>query len=76
MSQIEYFAAVAEFIRGKGIAQSPTARLAPTQGTVAVSDRLALQRRAEWLEALRQRKLRSISNACLPQPGEGARGLR
>jgi hypothetical protein len=33
MSQTEYDAAVAEFIRSKGVTRCPTVCLAPTQGT-------------------------------------------
>jgi len=58
MSQTEQEAAVTEFIRSKGVTRCPTVCLAPTQGTVATCDRLALRRRAEQLEALRQEKLR------------------
>jgi hypothetical protein len=52
MSQTEYESAVTEFIRSKGVTRCPTVCLAPTQGTVATCDRLALRRRAEQLEAL------------------------
>ena len=52
MSQTEYDAAVAEFIRSKGITRCPTVCLVPTQGSVATRDRIALRRRAEQLEAL------------------------
>ena len=57
MSQTEYETAVAEFIRSKGITRCPTVCLAPTQGSVAVADRMALQRRAEQLEELRQARI-------------------
>jgi hypothetical protein len=59
MSQYEYEAAVAEFIRSKGITRCPTVCLAPTQGSVGVPDQMTLRRRAEQLEELRQEKLRS-----------------
>jgi hypothetical protein len=65
MSQTEYEAAVAEFIRRKGITRCPTVCLAPTQGSVAATDRLALQRRAEQLERLRQEKLRDAWHSAL-----------
>ena len=35
--------AVAEFIRSKGITRCPTARVLPTQGSIAAADRIALQ---------------------------------
>jgi len=57
MSQTEYEAAVTEFVR--------TVCLAPTQGSVAATDRLALQRRAEQLEELRQEKLRDAGHSAL-----------
>jgi hypothetical protein len=59
MSQTEYEIAIAEFIRSKGITRCPTVCLAPTQGSVGVTDQMTLQRRAEHLEELRQEKLRS-----------------
>ena len=62
MSQKEYEAAVAEFIRSKGITRCPTACLAPTQGSVSVTDRMALRQRAKQVEELRQEKLRTLSH--------------
>ena len=48
-------AAVAEFIRTKGVTRCPTACVLPTQGSVAVADREALKeyalRRAELRRA-------------------------
>jgi hypothetical protein len=58
MSQTEYEAAVAEFIRSKGLTRCPTVCLAPTQGSVAVGDRIALRQRAEYREELRQERIR------------------
>ncbi len=43
MHQDEHEAAVAAFIRSKGITRCPTACALPTQGTVAAADRVALQ---------------------------------
>jgi hypothetical protein len=63
MSQGEYEAAVAEFIRNKGINRCPTVCLAPTQGSVAMADRVALRRRAERLEELREQTRRTMSPA-------------
>ena len=62
MSQKEYEAAVADFIRSKGITRCPTACLAPTQGSVSVTDRMALRERAKQVEELRQEKLRSLTD--------------
>jgi hypothetical protein len=43
MHDDEYRAAVAAFIRAKGITRCPTACALPTQGTVPAADRAALQ---------------------------------
>jgi hypothetical protein len=63
MSQSEYETAVAEFIRSKGIRRCPTVCLAPTQGSVAIADRVALRRRAEQLEELRAKRMHRINAA-------------
>ena len=42
MHDDEYRAAVAAFIRAKGITRCPTACAVPTQGTVPAADRAAL----------------------------------
>jgi hypothetical protein len=56
MSQSEYDAAIAAFIRSKGITRCPTACAVRTQGTVSESDRKALQRRAAEVEIQRIRR--------------------
>jgi hypothetical protein len=56
MSQNEYDAAVAAFIRDKGITRCPTACVVRTQGTVSSADRQALQRRAAEFETTRDRR--------------------
>jgi hypothetical protein len=43
MSQDEYQAAVAAFLRSKGVTRCPTACALPTQGTIAAADRAALR---------------------------------
>jgi hypothetical protein len=56
----EYEAAVAAFIRAKGVTRCPTACALPTQGTVAAADRAALADYAEGREkrqAARERAL-------------------
>ena len=68
MSQSEYETAVAEFIRSKGIIRCPTVCLAPTQGSVAIADRVALRRRAEQLEELREEKIRRMNASLLRYP--------
>jgi hypothetical protein len=43
MREDEYEAAVAAFIRTKGVTRCPTACALPTQGTIAATDRAALE---------------------------------
>jgi hypothetical protein len=59
MSPIEYDAAVAAFISSRGVTRCPTVCLAPTQGSISITDQIALQQRAEELEGLRQERLRN-----------------
>ncbi len=59
MSQSEYEAAVAAFIRNRGVTRCPTACVVRTQGTVSHADRAALQQRAAEFETLRNRRLLS-----------------
>jgi hypothetical protein len=54
ISSSEYQAAVAAFIRNKGVTRCPTACLARTQASVPAEDRVAL----EQYEAERQRSRR------------------
>jgi hypothetical protein len=49
-------AAIAAFIRTKGITRCPTACAAPTHASGSVTDREALRQRAERLEARRQER--------------------
>lgn len=58
MSQNEYEAAIAAFIRSKGITRCPTACAAPTQTAGSAEDRAALRRRAERHETIREEKAR------------------
>ena len=53
MHGTEYEAAVAAFIRAKGVTRCPTACALPTQGTVPASDRAAL---ADYAEARDKRQ--------------------
>ncbi len=62
MTQLEHDAAVAAFIRARGVTRCPTACAVPTQASVAEPDRQALRRRAEQREARREeRKLRETA---------------
>jgi hypothetical protein len=56
VSQSEYEAAVAEFIRNNGVTRCPTACVGRTQGTVSTADREALQKRAMEFENMRHRR--------------------
>ncbi|MBV9016289.1 MAG: hypothetical protein JO213_02490 [Alphaproteobacteria bacterium] len=57
MSENEYAAAVAEFLRNKGITRCPTACVVPTHGNVTEADRAALRDYDAAREAARQEKL-------------------
>jgi hypothetical protein len=61
MSQHEYDAAIAEFIRTRGITRCPMVCVVPPQGSVRLVDRLALRQRAEHLEAVRLERDRDAS---------------
>jgi hypothetical protein len=50
-------AAVAEFIRTKGVTRCPTACVLPTQGSVAAADRKALEEYALHRDRLRDAKI-------------------
>ena len=43
MGEDEYEAAIAAFIRTKGVTRCPTACALPTQGTITANDRAALE---------------------------------
>lgn len=51
-------AAIAAFLRSKGVTRCPTACAAPTHAYGSAADRQALRQRAERLEALREQKAR------------------
>jgi len=73
--QEEYEAAVAAFIRSKGITRCPTACALPTQGTVSPADRAELERYANARSFSHQQKTPLHSPSfwaarVLAQPGE------
>jgi hypothetical protein len=70
MTQQDYDAAIAAFIRAKGVTRCPTACAVPTQASVAEADRRALQQRAEQKEARRQQ--RRLREAALYRFGHAA----
>lgn len=53
MTRSDYDAAIAAFMRSKGVTRCPTACLLPTQASVSVVDRERLQRQAAELETRR-----------------------
>jgi hypothetical protein len=68
-------AAVAEFIRTKGVTRCPTACVLPTQGLVAKADRAALEEHAVARDRIRRAKIaaryRSFWEAGLPVVEQG-----
>ena len=59
MSQSEYDAAIAEFMRTKGITRCPTACAVPTHADVKESDRVALRDYSAAKEAARMERARN-----------------
>ncbi len=57
MSENEYAAAVAEFLRKKGVTRCPTACVVPTHGDVTAADRAALRDYDAAREAARRERL-------------------
>jgi hypothetical protein len=71
MNGDEYAAAVAAFIRTKGITRCPTACALPTQGTVPAADRAALadyamarEQSREKRQVMREHALWAARSAC------------
>jgi hypothetical protein len=61
MTQQEQDAAVAAFIRAKGVTRCPTVCAVRTQASVAEADRVALRQRDEQLEANREERHRQAA---------------
>jgi hypothetical protein len=59
MPQIEYEAAMADFLRKNAVTRCPTAFIAPTRTAVADADRAALRNYSAAREAARIEKLRN-----------------
>jgi hypothetical protein len=70
MSPGEYEAAVAAFIRNKGITRCPTACLVRTQASVPAADRAALERHEAGREQSRRQSLAAVARsiAVFPMP--------
>ena len=71
MSEADYEAAVAAFLRTKGVTRCPTVCVIPTQATVAEEDRAAYRDHVATQEAARAEKLKTLQQmlriAPLPQ---------
>ena len=67
MSDPDYEAAVAVFLRTKGVTRCPTVCVVPTQATIAEADRAAYRDYVTAREAARLEKLKSAQQM-LPLP--------
>jgi hypothetical protein len=69
MSEAEYEAAVAAFLRTKGVTRCPTVCVVPTQATVTEADRAAYRDYVETKEAARLQKQKTLQQILhLPPP--------
>jgi len=62
VSDAEYEAAVAAFLRTKGVTRCPTVCVVPTQATVAEADRAAYREHVAAKETARLEKLKLLHN--------------
>ena len=60
MSQADYEATIAAFLRTRGVTRCPTVCVVPTQATVAEADRAAYRNYVAAQEAARLEKQKSI----------------
>jgi hypothetical protein len=60
VSEADYEAAVAAFMRTKGVTRCPTVCVNPTQATIAEADRAAYRDYVAAREAARAEKLKSL----------------
>jgi hypothetical protein len=60
MSEADYEAAVAAFLRTKGVTRCPTVCAVPTQATIAEADRAAYRDYVAAREAARLEKLKAL----------------
>ena len=69
MSEADYEAAVAAYLRTKGVTRCPTVCVVPTQATVAEADRAAYRDYVETKEAARLQKQKTLQQILhLPPP--------
>ena len=72
MSQNDYDAAIAEFLRRKGVTRCPTVCVVPTHASVSDADRAALRRHEADREAVRLEKSRNYQQMLAGKPAEAA----
>jgi hypothetical protein len=65
--------AVAEFIRSKGITRCPTACVLPTQGLIAVADRIALEQHAVARDRVHRKRAAARWGQLSPLKGSAER---
>jgi len=70
MSQNDYDAAIAEFLRRKGVTRCPTACVVPTRASVSDADRLALRSHEAAQEMTRLEKTRNYRQMPAAKPAE------
>ena len=68
MAQTDYEAAVAQFLRTKGVTRCPTVCVVPTQATIGDSDRADYRDYVATQEAARLDRIKSIRNLIDPGP--------
>jgi len=68
MSEADYQAAIAAFLRTKGVTRCPTVCAVPTQATVTEADRAAYRDYVAAQEAARLEKQKSLQQLILPPP--------
>ena len=68
MSQADYEAAVAAFLRTKGVTRCPTVCVVPTQATVAEADRIAYRDYIAAKETARLERQKSAQVVHFPAP--------
>ena len=68
MSEADYQAAVAAFLRTKGVTRCPTVCVVPTQATIPEADRAAYRDYVATREAARLEKMKSLQDVLSPPP--------
>jgi len=72
MSQKDYEAAIAEFLRRKNVTRCPTACVVPTHASVTEADRLALRSHEAAREEKRLQKSRNFREIVAAKPSAAA----